>query len=231
MFKKFIGIVVLFSIAIFNIKCQNVNDSDTSKKTEQNSTLLLALTTQRLNEANALYEKILTIQGFYDTGFYLNGNFSSNTTKLLVSASTSGTGTWAEAEPTTGGTFGKCNNGATTAGDGTSKGSDKFYRIISFNNSTNTLILQTSTSCDFNTTFSDNRATYSKIIFTSLSSSGCESNATSCFYYCEIAYGKSSLALAQNDTTVANSSLTTSTGCNGSSWSRALTRTNTTTWN
>ena len=221
MFKKFIGFVILFSIAFLNTNC---HDNDNTKFPYKNSTLLLAYEYQRLSSS------VLPIQGYYDTGYYSSGSFISNTPKLVISASTSGIGTWAEAEPTTGGTYGKCNNGATVSGNGTSGGSDKFYRIISYSNSTNTLILQTSTSCDFNG-FSDTRATYSKIIFTSLSTSGCESSATACFYYCEIASGKSSVALAQNDTTVANSSLTTTTGCGGFSWSRALTRSNTTTWN
>ena len=221
MFKKFMGFVILISITVLNTNC---HDNDNSKFPYKNATLLLAYEYQRLSSS------LLPIQGYYDTGYYSSGTFTSNTPKLVVSASTSGIGTWAEAEPTTGGTYGKCNNGATVTGNGTSGGSDKFYRIISYTSSTNTLILQTSTSCDFNG-FSDTRATYSKIIFTSLTTSGCESSATSCFSYCEIAYGKTSVALAQNDTTVANSSLLTTTGCGGSSWSRALTRSNTTTWN
>ena len=232
MFKKITIAATLCYAALFLTNCQNTASSDDSAK---NNALLAAIVqTQNLNAANArltsLSNSLLSIQGYYDTGSYFGGTFSSGTSKLVISAGTNGVGSWASTSPTTGGTFGKCGAGA-TASNGTSGGSDSFYRIISFNNSTNTLILQTSTSCDWNFTTVDNRATYSKMIVTALTTSGCENNATACFSYCEIANGKSSVTAATNDTAVADTTKITTTGCGGFGWSRALLRTDTTTWN
>jgi hypothetical protein len=232
MFKKITVAAILCYAVLLITNCQNASSSDDSAK---NNALLAAIVqTQSLNAANArltsLNNSLLSIQGYYDTGFYSSGTFTSSSGKLVVSAGTNGVGSWASATPTTSGTFGKCGAGA-TASNGTSGGSDSFYRIISFNNSTNTLILQTSTSCDWNTTFSDNRSTYSKMIVTALSTSGCENSATACFSYCEIASGKSSVAAVTNDTATADSSLQKTTGCGGFGWSRALLRADTTTWN
>ncbi len=234
MFKKITLAATLCYVVIALGNCQNINKTD---DTDKNNALLAAIIqTQNLNAANArlttLNNSLLSIQGYYDTGFYSSGTFSSGTSKLVVSAGTNGVGSWASASPTTGGTFGKCGAGATASG-GTSGGSDSFYRITQFTNNTTTLtlILQTSTSCDFNFTSVDNRATYSKMIVTALSTSGCENSATACFSYCEIASGKSSSTAAINDTAVADSTKTTTTGCNGFGWSRALLRTDTTTWN
>jgi hypothetical protein len=232
MFKKSTVAAILCYVAITLTNCQNMNKADESEK--NNAILAALIQTQNLNTANAryntLYNSLLSIQGYYDTGFYSSGTFSSGTSKLVISAGTNGVGTWASASPTTGGTFGKCGANA-TASNGTSGGSDSFYRIIQFNNTTNTLILQTSTSCDFNFTTADNRATYSKMIVTALSTSGCENNATACFSYCEIASGKSSATEAINDTKTADSTLQKTTGCNGFGWSRALLRTDINTWN
>ncbi len=232
MFKKITLAATLCYVAILFTNCQNTKPDDSAK----NNALLVAIVqTQSLNTANArltsLNNSLLSIQGYYDTGYYSSGTFTSSTDKLVVSAGTNGVGSWAASTPSTGGTFGKCGSG-TTAGNGlTGGGSDSFYRIIQFNNTTNTLILQTSTSCDFNTSFGDNRATYSKMIVTSLSTSGCENNATACFSYCQIASGKSSATAAINDTAVADATKTTTTGCGGFGWNRALLRADITTWN
>ncbi len=232
MFNKITLGATLCYVAISFTNCQNTTKSDDSAK---NNALLTAIVqTQNLNTANtrltSLNNSLLSIQGYYDTGYYSAGTFNSSSDKLVVSAGTNGVGSWAASTPTTGGTFGKCGAGA-TASNGTSGGSDSFYRIVQFSNTTNTLILQTSTSCDFNTSFGDNRATYSKMIVTSLSTSGCENNATACFSYCQIVSGKSSATAAINDTTVADSTKTTTTGCGGFGWNRALLRTDITTWN
>lgn len=229
MFNKKI-IVTLFTIAILLGNCQNISKTD---DTDKNNALLAAIVqTQKLNTANASLSSILPIQGYYDTGFYSSGTFTSSSSKLVVSAGINGVGSWASATPTSSGTFGKCGAGA-TASNGTSGGSDSFYRIIQFTNSTTylTLILQTSTSCDWNTAFGDNRSTYSKMIATPLTTSGCENSATACFSYCEIASGKSSATIAINDTTTFDLTKTTTTGCGGFGFSRALLRTDTTTWN
>lgn len=232
MFQKFNLAATVYFVVFFFINCQNANSTDESAK---NSSLLTSiLQTQNLEAANARYNSlnnsILSIQGYYDTGFYSSGTFIAGTSKLVISAGLNGVGSWASTTKAPGGTYGNCGaNG--TASNGTSGGSDSFYRIVQFNNSTNTLILQTSTSCDFNTSFSDNRATYSKIVFTNLSTTGCENNATACFSYCEIANGKSTLSAAVNDTATADSTLQKTTGCGGFGWSRALLRTDNTTWN
>lgn len=232
MFKKISLAATLCFVAILSANCQNANKSDESSK---NATLLMAIVqTENLNVANArfnsLNSSLLAIQGYYNTGFYSNGTFTANTSKLIVSAGTNGVGTWASSTPTTGGTFGKCGANATNS-NGTSGGSDSFYRIIQFDNTTNTIILQTSTSCDFNTDFGDNRSTYSKMIVTALSTSGCENSATACFSYCEIVNGKTTLSEAINDTKTADATLQTTTGCGGFGWNRALLRSDKTTWN
>ena len=211
------------------------------KSKDNTGTILALVQTQNLNDANsrsaaanaslsALNNSLLGIQGFYNTGFYSGGTFTAGSGRLVVSAGTNGVGSWASASPTTSGTFGRCGAGA-TASSGTSGGSDSFYRIVQFSNTTNTLILQTSTSCDWNFTFADNRSTYSKMIVTPLSTTGCENGATACFSYCEITSGNATLAGAVNDTKTANSLLQTTTGCGGFGWSRALLRTDINTWN
>jgi|GEM_PF-1552445 hypothetical protein len=232
MFQKITLAATLCYVAILFTNCQNTTSSDDSAK---NNALLAAIVqTQSLNSANtrltSLTNSLLSIQGYYDTGYYSAGTFQSTSDKLVVSAGLNGVGSWAASTPTSGGTYGKCGAGA-TASNGTSGGSDSFYRIVQFNNTTNTLILQTSTSCDFNTTFGDNRSTYSKMIVTALSTTGCENNATACFSYCQIVSGKSTLAAAVNDATVADATKITTTGCGGFGWNRALLRSDITTWN
>ena len=218
MFQKITLAATLCYVAILFTNCQNTTSSDDSAK---NNALLAAIVqTQSLNSANtrltSLTNSLLSIQGYYDTGYYSAGTFQSTSDKLVVSAGLNGVGSWAASTPTSGGTYGK---------------SDSFYRIVQFNNTTNTLILQTSTSCDFNTTFGDNRSTYSKMIVTALSTTGCENNATACFSYCQIVSGKSTLAAAVNDATVADATKITTTGCGGFGWNRALLRSDITTWN
>ncbi len=232
MFQKFHLAATLCLVVILLTNCHNAGSKDESAK---NTSLLTSIVqTQNLEAANAKYNtlsnSILAIQGYYDTGFYSNGTFIASTSKLIVSAGLNGVGTWASSTPTPGGTYGRCGANATDS-NGTSGGADSIYRIIQFNNSTNTLILQTSTSCDFNTAFGDNRSTYSKMIVTALSTSGCENSAPACFSYCQITNGKATLAEAINDTKTANSALQTTTGCDGFGWNRALLRRDNNTWN
>ncbi len=228
MFQKFNLAATLYFVVFLISNCQNASPSD--EKELRNTRLATIVQTLNLEAVNTRLNSLLAIQGFYDTGYYSGGTFFSSTGKLIVSAGLNGVGTWAASIPTTEGTYGKCGAGATDS-SGTSGGSDNFYRIIQFDNATNTLILQTSTSCDWNTTFGDNRATYSKMIVTALTTTGCENNATACFSYCEIANGKSTISAAINDTATADSTLQKTTGCGGYGWNRALLRADNVTWN
>lgn len=232
MFQKINLTATLYFAVVLLVNCQNANSNNESAL--KNSNLTSIIQSQNLEAANTRYNtlnnSLLSIQGYYDTGFYSNGTFIASTSKLIVSAGTNGVGSWATSTPSPGGTYGRCGANATDS-NGTSGGADNIYRIIQFNNSTNTLILQTSTSCDFNTSFGDNRSTYSKMIVTALSTSGCENNAPACFSYCQIANGKATLAEAINDTKSANSALQTTTGCDGFGWNRALLRRDNNTWN
>lgn len=83
------------------------------------------------------------------------------------------------------------------------------YSIVEFDNSTNTLYYSNSGSVYSSTSGYVTAQKYGKIVWTNIDNSQ--------FYYCEIVYGKASLADAKASTTTADSS-NLSTGCSNFSW-------------
>jgi|GEM_PF-6835374 len=105
-------------------------------------------------------------------------------------------------------------------------GSDVTYRFLSFNAATRQLFYQ-------NTPGTNNFSprTYGRFDFTAITNSGCERSASKCFYYCETVFGQTTLAAAQASTATSNTAAPTSaTACGGSTFSRALYRTDNATW-
>ena len=81
------------------------------------------------------------------------------------------------------------------------------YIIVEYDNSTNTAYFVK----DGGDGFNPNK--FGRLVWTDISSNK--------FHFCYIVNGKSSLALAKADTTAANSTTLTTTGCGGFAWTRA----------
>lgn len=104
-------------------------------------------------------------------------------------------------------------------------GGDTTYRILSFDKATRRLYYQ-------NTPGGNNFAnsTFGRIDYTPVTTSGCELGASKCFYYCEAVSGKATLAEVQTSTVTSNSTNYATNGCGGFTFSRALARTENSTW-
>lgn len=104
-------------------------------------------------------------------------------------------------------------------------GGDTTYRILSFDKSTRRLYYQ-------NTPGGNNFAhsTFGRIDYTPVTTTGCELGATKCFYFCETVSGETTYALALASTKTSDSSKYATNGCGGYTFSRALSRTENSTW-
>ncbi|BDA77485.1 hypothetical protein LPTSP3_g04150 [Leptospira kobayashii] len=102
-----------------------------------------------------------------------------------------------------------------------------YTRIISADSSARTLIYQ------YLPTDSFSPSKYTKVLWTTPTSVGCENSATKCFYYCTVFPNFATLAEAQNANLSAYSSADpTRSGCGGFGWSKALfVSSNPTNWN
>ncbi|PJZ47271.1 hypothetical protein [Leptospira brenneri] len=104
-------------------------------------------------------------------------------------------------------------------------GGDTTYRILSFDKATRRLYYQ-------NTPGGNNFAhsTFGRIDYTAVTTSGCELGAGRCFYFCEAVSGKATLAEVQASTVTSNPTNYATNGCGGYTFSRALSRTENSTW-
>ncbi|PKA17524.1 hypothetical protein [Leptospira haakeii] len=62
---------------------------------------------------------------------------------------------------------------------------------------------------------SSNPSKYGRIDWTAIHSNSCPSSASRCFEYCQIVYGKNTLAEAKSDPATSNPSAIKTNGCNG----------------
>ncbi|TGM35724.1 hypothetical protein EHQ92_01555 [Leptospira biflexa] len=104
-------------------------------------------------------------------------------------------------------------------------GGDTTYRILSFEKSTRRLYYQ-------NTPGGNNfsNSTFGRIDYTAVTTSGCELGASKCFYFCEAVSGKATYAEVLNSAVTSNPTNFSSNGCGGFTFSRALSRTENSTW-
>lgn len=104
-------------------------------------------------------------------------------------------------------------------------GGDTTYRILSFDKSTRRLYYQ-------NTPGGNNFAhsTFGRIDYTPVTTSGCEFGSAKCFYFCEAVSGKATSAEVLNSTVTSNPTNYATNGCGGFTFSRALSRTENSTW-
>lgn len=104
-------------------------------------------------------------------------------------------------------------------------GGDTTYRILSFDKSTRRLYYQ-------NTPGGNNfsHSTFGRIDYTPVTTAGCELGASKCFYFCEAVSGKATLSEVQASTVTSNATNYATNGCGGFTFSRALSRTENSTW-
>lgn len=104
-------------------------------------------------------------------------------------------------------------------------GGDTTYRILYFDKATRRLYYQ-------NTPGGNNFAnsTFGRIDYTAVTTSGCELGASKCFYFCEAVSGKATLAEVLASSVTSNSANYATNGCGGFTFSRALSRTENSTW-
>lgn len=194
-------IILLLASTLAFISCQKDDNNDDDKT----ATLLALLQLQNQSaQYAALKSSILEIEGYYYTGYFSSGNLVASTTSdLTISADSSGkTGSWT---------------------DVTSFG-DTVRRIIEYDNTNNTLYYQQTPNGAFN------KSKYGKIIWMDKTTE-CEGKESPCFYYCEIVFGKDTLAEVKADTTTANSATPKNSGsCGVASWNMAFPKTDTSSW-
>ena len=188
-------------LVIFLFLNSSACNQSSGNEADSNNNLLIGLVAGQTQ----LRDSLISINGYWEDNFYLSGVITK-AGNFIVSTNLSGTGTWSTTSSTS---------------------NDRVNRIVEYDNAARVLYFQQGQGNNNNFTssgFPDYREKFGKIVWTLPSATGCESSATQCFYYCESVFGKSSLSAAKSDTTQVNSTNPGSSGCNGSSWSRALSR-------
>ncbi|MEM7180417.1 MAG: hypothetical protein AAF518_05865 [Spirochaetota bacterium] len=191
-------VAFLFVASLFVAGCSNTEEN---KDTE--NALLFGLV-QQTNTISTLQSSRLEIEGYYYTGFFSSGTLSTAFSSNLVITSnlSTQTGSWSSV----------------------GSSSDGIFRIIEYDNSSNTLYYQNSSNSSFNA------SKYGKIVWTEKTTS-CESGQTApCFYYCSVVFSADSLAAAKADTTSFDSSDPQNSGCGSFAWSIAFTKSDNTAW-
>ena len=152
--------------------------------------------------------------GAWNVGFTYNsqGQLSSQPTgRAIIATNPDGSGSIVSGNATNAGYFG---------------GGDTTYRILSFNRNTRQLFYQNTPG---NNNFSN--STFGRIDYTAVTTTGCEFNATKCFYACERVFSQTTLAAVQTSTLTSNTANPTASGsCAGFAFSRYLLRTDNSTW-
>ncbi|MCW7491144.1 hypothetical protein ND861_00615 [Leptospira sp. 2 VSF19] len=189
------------------IACQTekqVSESDANNKLLLGLAVGSALSTSFLLDYNGQWNAGYT----YNSSGQLTG---TPTGRLIIATNADGSGSIISGFDTT-----------PTYGAG---GGDTTYRILSFDKATRRLYYQ-------NTPGNNNwtKSSFGRIDYTPVTTSGCELGAAKCFYFCELISGKATLAEVQASTVTSNPTNYATNGCGGYTFSRALSRTENSTW-